>query len=110
MDLDVSLCKNNCRLWWKLVSIEEPTSCGCIVKSFPNALAFWNSLLSLTNLDTIAVIKRKDTWTTFWCKKKRKELQNRGGKRDILRERKTQMLRNSSLPGVARAESVSQRD
>lgn len=59
MDLDVSLCKNNCRLEWKLVSTEEPTCCGHIVKSFLNALAFWNSLLSLARLDT------KDIWTAF---------------------------------------------
>lgn len=68
MNLDVGLCKNSCRLQWKLVSTEEPMFCGHIVKSFLNALACWNSLLSLTDLGTVVVIEEKMPGQLFCAK------------------------------------------
>lgn len=68
MELDVSLNKNNHTLQWKLVSIGEPTCCGHIVESFLNALACWKNLLSLTDLDTIVVIREKIPGQLFLAK------------------------------------------
>lgn len=64
----------------------------------------------MAHLDTILVITEKISGQLFDSKKRCKELQNRSGKRDVFIEPKTQMLKNNSLPGVARAKSASQRD
>lgn len=77
MDLEVSLCENNHRLPWELVSTEEPKCCGHILKNFLNALACWSSLLSLSDQDTIVVIKEKHLGN-FLIQKKVERTPNRG--------------------------------
>jgi len=54
------------------VSTEEPSNCGHIVKSFLNALAFWNSLSSLKDLGTIVVIREKIPGQFFDAKESEK--------------------------------------